>query len=226
MLLTIATIAGIGGLKTGLVWKLLALLSTLAVGVLTFPPDPTTQAGVSRGSGFLFFGPATTNGVDTTLTASFGPTTGGIELDDKRTLVDITTDQYLGPIGTFPGGEAWEVKATFLHDHLQQHYYAWTTLGTEATPANVLTNGTLVSPAGQLTIGESSGRRYMQLVWKGPGPGESVTRTIQFWRATPMPGNWKFEKAKPRSMPVTFKVMTDPGAGQNSRGYVGIVIDA
>lgn len=212
-------------LKAGVAWKIAALL-TFVVGVLTFPADPTTQGAASRGSGFLYFGPYTASGNDTTITANLGPTTGGIELDTKRTLAEISCDQYLNPIGAFPSAESWELKTAFVHDHLQLHYQAWTTLGAESTPANVLVGGTLGSLAGSLTIGESTGRRYVQLVWRGPGPGDTVTRTVQFWRAFPMPGNWKFEKGKERTMVVSWKILSDPSAGQNSKGYVGLKTDA
>lgn len=193
---------------------------------LSFPADITTQNAVSRGSGKLYYAVATVNGADATPLTDLGPTSAGIEIDHKRTLHDIICDQFLGRIGVFPAGETFEVKTTMMHDNLAQHYGAWGTLGVESNPANVLTGGTVAAPAGTLTFGESSGRRYCQLVWRGPGPGDTVTRTTQLWRATPMPGNVKFEKAKERTMAVAWTVSTDPGAQVAGRGAVGLSIDA
>lgn len=193
---------------------------------LTFPADTTTQAAVSRGSGKLYYAPSTVNGADPGTLFEIGPTSGGIELDGKRTLVKIECDQFLGAIGAFPGGEDWQLKASFLHDNWANHYALWSTLGAEATPANVLTGGTIGSFAGSLTIGESSARRYMQLIWRGPGPGDSVTRTIQLWRCVPNgPGSWKFMKNKERMFSVTWQVVTDPGALAAGKGAVGLGID-
>jgi hypothetical protein len=229
MLITIATITG-AGISAGLAMKILALLSLFVVGVLTFPTDQTNQANVSRGSGKLYFAPATVAGADPGTITEIGPTSGGIEWDGKRTLSKIECDQLLNPIGGFPSGEAWQIKASFLNDFWANHYNLWSTLGAEQSPispANVLTGGTQASPAGSLTFGESVARRYMQLIWRGPGPGEQVIRTIQLWKCVPQgPGSVKFTKNKERIYTITWDVYTDPAAGAVSRGYVGIGIDA
>jgi hypothetical protein len=212
----------------GLLAAVLAALSLLVIGLVFPSPDSTTQAAVSRGSGQLYYAPATTAGADPGTVFAIGPTTGGIEIDGKRTLAKIECDQYLGPIGAFPAGEDWQVKASFLHDNWANHYNTWSTLGVE-TPnaANVLTGGTLASLAGSMTMGESSGRRYMQLLWRGPGPGDSVTRTLQFWRCVPNgPGSWKLVKNKERAFTVSWQVCADPAAMQAGRGAIGIGIDA
>lgn len=194
---------------------------------LVFPSDATTQAAVSRGPGKLYFAASTVNGADPGTITEIGPTMGGIEVDGKRTLAKIECDQFLGPIGAFPAGEDWQVKASFLHDNWANHYNTWSTLGAESTPANVLTGGTVASPAGQMTYGESSARRYMQLIWRGPGPGDAVTRTLQFWKATPQgPGSWKFMKNKERSFSVTWQLSADPGALAAGKGAIGLGIDA
>jgi hypothetical protein len=194
---------------------------------LVFPADSTTQNAVSRGSGKLYYAASTVNGADPGSITEIGPTSGGIEIDGKRTLAKIDCDQFLGPIGAFPSGEDWQVKASFLHDNWANHYNTWGTLGAESTPANVLTGGTLVSLQGQFTFGESSARRYMQLIWRGPGPGDSVTRTVQLWKNTPIgPGTWKMVKNKERSFSVTWQGSTDPGAYAAGKGAVGLGIDA
>lgn len=197
---------------------------------LVFPADATTQAAISRGSGKLFFAPATVAGADPGTITEIGPTQGGIELDGKRSLAKMECDQLLNAIGAFPSGESWQLKANFLHDNWANHYNMWSTLGAEQSPispANVLVGGTVASPAGSLTFGESAARRYMQLIWRGPGPGESVIRTIQLWRCVPQgPGTWKFLKNKERMFSVTWEVLTDPAAGAAGKGYVGLGIDA
>jgi hypothetical protein len=194
---------------------------------LTFPADSTTQAAVSRGSGKLYFAPSTVAGVDPTTISEFGPTSGGIEIDGKRTLAKIECDQYLGPIGAFPSGEDWQVKTSFLHDNFSNHYNAWGTLGAETVPANVLTGGTLTTPAGSLTFGESSARRYVQLLWKGPGPGDLVTLSYQFWKCVPIgPGSWKFTKNKERVFQMVWQCVCDPAALAAGRGAVGYGVAA
>lgn len=197
---------------------------------LSFPADATTQAAVSRGSGKLYFAPATVSGADPGSITEIGPTSGGIEFDGKRNLAKIECDQFLNAFGAFPGGESWQIKANFLHDNWANHYNTWSTLGAEQSPdfaANVLTGGTVAAPSGSMTFGESKARRYMQLIWRGPGPGETVIRTIQLWRCVPAgPGAWKFVKNKERMFSVTFEVLTDPSAGAAGRGYVGLGIDA
>jgi hypothetical protein len=191
-----------------------------------FPADSTSQASVSRGSGKLYFAASTVAGADPVSLTEIGPTEGSIEIDGKRTLGKIECDQFLSPIGAFPIGEAWTAKTSFIHDFWANHYNLWSTLGAETTPANVLTGGTIAAPAGSLTFGESSARRYMQLVWNGPGPGEVVRRTIQLWRCVPQgPGTWKFMKTKPRDVSVVWEVVTDPAALYANRGAIGLGID-
>lgn len=193
----------------------------------TVPADSTNQALVSRGSGKLYYAASTTNGADPAAFIEIGPTTGGIEIDGKRTLAKIECDQFLGPIGGFPSGEAWAVKANFIHDHLANHFALWGTLGAEAQAANILVGGTTGAPAGSLTFGESSARRYVQLLWRGPGPGDQVTRSTQIWRATAMgPGTMKFVKSKERDLGMSWEVFADPGAYSSSRGAVGLSVDA
>jgi hypothetical protein len=196
---------------------------------LVFPADATTQAAVSRGSGKLYFAAATVNGADPGAITEIGPTSGGIELDCKRSLAKIECDQLQGPIGAFPSGQDWQVKVSFLHDNWANHYNTWSTLGGagETPAANVLVGGTVASLAGSLTFGEESARRYMQLIWRGPGPGDSVTRTIQLWRCVPTgPGSWKFTRQKERLFTVTWQLCTDPGAYAAGKGAVGLGIDA
>lgn len=194
---------------------------------LVVPTDSTTQAAISRGSGRLYYAAATVNGADPGAIIEIGPTSGGIEIDGKRTLTKIDVDTFLGPIGAFPSAEDFQLKASFLHDNWATHYDLWGTLGAEPTPANVLTGGTVAAPTGSMTFGESSARRYMQLLWHGPGPGDSVTRWIQLWKCVPQgPGTWKFVKNKERMFTVTFQCCSDPGAYYAGRGAVGFGNDA
>jgi hypothetical protein len=216
----------------GTLAAILAALSLLVFG-LVFPTDASAtpnQAAVSRGSGYLYYAPSTTAGADPGTVFGIGPTTGGIEVDSKRTLTKIDCDQFIGPIGAFPSGEDWQIKASFLHDNWANHYNTWSTLGAESpttAAANLLTGGTVAAPAGSMTMGESWARRYMQMLWKGPGPGEQVTRTMQFWRCVPQgPGTWKLVKNKERTFSVAWQVVADPAAYAANRGAVGIGIDA
>lgn len=158
----------------------------------------------------VLIGAATSFQVDGT---EYGPTTGGVAVELKRTFKDIEVDQYIGPIGQKADKEEFTVKTKLAAGVLANLKLAW------EMPTAISSGATST-----LQLGTNTNVPTHALTFIGPGPNGSV-RTFTIRKAVTMStGAMEMSKDKTWDVPVEFKCLIDPTQAAGSE--YGSIADA